>query len=100
MINETPIEIANVASALAHPARVRIVEYLAEHGQTRFKTILELGRLSKATVSQHLSMLLKYQIISLKEEGRCHYYYLSDSYKGKVSQLKECLESIAIELPD
>lgn len=100
MNNETQIEIANVASALVNPASVRIVEYLAEHGQVRFKTINEILPLSKATVSQHLSMLMKYQIISLREEGQYNFYYLSDAYKGKILQLKDYLESIAIELSE
>jgi len=50
-------DLARVAKALAHPARVAIVEFLAKRGACYFNEIEAAMPLSKATVSQHLSEL-------------------------------------------
>lgn len=49
--------VARFADALGNPARVAIVEYLGKVGSSYFGPIEAMLPLSKATVSQHLTVL-------------------------------------------
>ncbi len=51
------IQIALYAKALAHPARVAILEFLAARECCFFGHLHEVLPIAKATVSQHLSVL-------------------------------------------
>ncbi len=51
------IQIALYAKALAHPARVAILEFLAVRECCFFGNLHEVLPIAKATVSQHLSVL-------------------------------------------
>src|SRR5690242_13728746 len=55
----TPVdeELAELARALSHPARVAIVRHLAERGTCICGQIVEVLPLAQATVSQHLKVL-------------------------------------------
>lgn len=50
-------DLARLAKALAHPARVAIVRMLAEHGDCVCGDIVSRLPLAQATVSQHLKVL-------------------------------------------
>lgn len=50
-------EISRFAKALAHPARVAIMEFLIKQNSCFFGDIHEVLPISKATVSQHLKEL-------------------------------------------
>ena len=51
------IELARLAKALGHPARVAIVRMLADHGECVCGDIVSRLPLAQATVSQHLKVL-------------------------------------------
>jgi ArsR family transcriptional regulator len=51
------IELAQLAKALGHPARVAIVRMLAEGGECVCGDIVSRMPLAQATVSQHLKVL-------------------------------------------
>ncbi|MBF8295619.1 MAG: ArsR family transcriptional regulator [Bacteroidetes bacterium] len=61
--------IAEVAKALAHPARVAILEFLAGQNACVCGDIVEELPLSQATVSQHLAELKRIGLISGEIEG-------------------------------
>jgi ArsR family transcriptional regulator len=61
--------IADLAKALAHPARVAIVEFLAGHNACICSDIVEELPLSQATVSQHLAELKRIGLIRGEIEG-------------------------------
>jgi ArsR family transcriptional regulator, arsenate/arsenite/antimonite-responsive transcriptional repressor len=50
-------ELSTLAKALGHPARVRILRLLAEHGGCVCGDIVEEVGLAQSTVSQHLAVL-------------------------------------------
>lgn len=50
-------ELARLAKALGHPARVRIVRFLREHESCVCGTIVDEVGLAQSTVSQHLKVL-------------------------------------------
>jgi len=61
--------IAAVAKALAHPARVAILEFLAGQDACVCGDIVEELPLSQATVSQHLAELKRIGLIKGEIEG-------------------------------
>jgi ArsR family transcriptional regulator, arsenate/arsenite/antimonite-responsive transcriptional repressor len=56
-------ELADLAKALAHPARIAILEVLAKRKSCICNDIVEELPLSQATVSQHLNELKRIGII-------------------------------------
>jgi ArsR family transcriptional regulator len=61
--------IADLAKALAHPARVAILEFLASKDVCICGDIVEELPLSQATVSQHLAELKRVGLIKGEFEG-------------------------------
>ena len=61
--SEAQINIANLCKALAHPARVAIVQYLLTQDECICGAIVEELPLSQSTVSQHLKELKKVGLI-------------------------------------
>ena len=62
-------QIAEIAKALAHPARVAILEFLAKQEACICGDIVEQLPLSQATVSQHLAELKRVGLIKGEIEG-------------------------------
>ncbi|MGL4992692.1 MAG: ArsR/SmtB family transcription factor [Bacteroidales bacterium] len=62
-------QIAKVAKALGHPARVAIIEFLLSQESCFFGDINHELPISKATVSQHLKELKEAGIIQGEIEG-------------------------------
>jgi ArsR family transcriptional regulator, arsenate/arsenite/antimonite-responsive transcriptional repressor len=50
-------ELAKLAKALGHPARVQILQMLIERGDCQCSVIVDRLPLAQATVSQHLKVL-------------------------------------------
>ena len=63
------IEIAEIAKALAHPARVAILQFLAKQDACMCGDIVDHIPLSQATVSQHLAELKRVGLIKGEIEG-------------------------------
>jgi ArsR family transcriptional regulator len=63
------VELARLARALAHPARVRIVRLLARRGECVCGQIVLDLPLAQATVSQHLKVLKEAGIIRGQVDG-------------------------------
>jgi len=51
------IELARLAKAVGHPARVQILRYLIASGECQCSSIVDRLPLAQATVSQHLKVL-------------------------------------------
>lgn len=66
---KTQNEIASLAKALGHPARVAILQYLAERKTCVCGDIVDELPLSQSTVSQHLKELKKVGLIKGDIEG-------------------------------
>jgi ArsR family transcriptional regulator len=61
--------LAAVCKALSHPARIAILQTLAQRGTCICGEIVEVMPLSQATVSQHLKVLKEAGLISGESEG-------------------------------
>ncbi len=83
---------ANILRALAHPARIAIVDYLDRRKQLNVKEIHELLGIEQSTASHHLGILKDKGILLSRREGKNTFYYLRDENLGK---LVECLGKCA-----
>lgn len=67
-------EIAMLCKALAHPARVQLLRYLAAYGACYFGNLTDVLPLAPSTVSQHVSILKQAGLIlgSSDEQRVCY----------------------------
>jgi len=66
---EADAELARLAKALGHPARVQIIRLLAQWDQCVCGTIVDDVGLAQSTVSQHLKVLKEAGIIQGEVDG-------------------------------
>ncbi len=84
-------ELAGLARALAHPARVRIVRLLAARSECVCgQIVLDVG-LAQATVSQHLTVLKEAGIVQGETDGPRVCYCLDPA---KLKRLRELIQGL------
>ncbi len=83
-------EAASRLKALAHPARIAIVEILEQYKQLSVSEITEKIKLDQASTSHHLQILRNKGFIISKSEGKSRIYQLKIS---SISKLLECIDS-------
>ena len=69
VISDRDEELAELARALSHPARVAILRHLASTGSCICGQIVEVLPLAQATVSQHLKVLKEAGFIQGEVDG-------------------------------
>jgi len=82
---------AKVIKALAHPARLLIVEELAEHEERCVCELTDLVGTDMSTVSRHLAQLRDAGIVEVEKRGQMAFY------RNRVKCLLEffdCIESV------
>ncbi len=62
-------ELSNVARALGHPARIKIIKLLMSNNGQSCQTIVDQLPLSQSTVSQHLRELRQSGLVEGQHEG-------------------------------
>lgn len=76
---------ANLFKALAHPARIRVLEILSATGRpTAVSEILEQTDLEPTLLSQHLAVLRRHYVVSAERSGNAVFYQLANP---KISDL-------------
>ena len=85
-------DIATLAKALGHPARVAIVEYLLDVDQCICGDIVDHLPLAQATVSQHLKALKEAGVIRGSIEGKAICYCLDER---TIAKLRGFLEGVS-----
>lgn len=75
----TPEIFARICKALAHPARIRIVEYLKKSDRCICGDIVGILPLAQSTVSQHLKILKESGLVQGEVEGLCTCYCLNQT---------------------
>ena len=86
---ESFIELAAALQALAHPARLQIIEHLAKYHECPAGAISSELPLSKSTVSQHMAKLREAGLISCSPAGICQNYRLNEKRLNEVIQQME-----------
>lgn len=71
-------DLASVAKALGHPARIAILQFLASRKSCICGDIVDELPLSQSTVSQHLKELKKVGLIKGEIDGPSVCYYLDE----------------------
>jgi len=78
------IEIAEIAKALSHPARIKILKILDDLNSCMVGSIVDLLPLSQSTVSQHLKELKRVELIKGEIEGPKICYCINPGVMEKV----------------
>lgn len=90
--SEVENQIANIAKALGHPARVAIIHYLTSVDSCICSDIVNELPLAQATVSQHLKELKNAGIIKGNIEGNAICYCVDEN---TIEILQQYIEQIA-----
>lgn len=85
------VELAELAKALGHPARIAILKVLAARKSCICGEIVDVLPLAQATVSQHLKALKKAGIVSGTVEGPRSCYCLNRETLDKAKQAFDAL---------
>ena len=87
----TTEDFARICKALAHPTRIRIIEYLKKEDKCICGDIVGILPLAQSTVSQHLKILKQSGLVQGEVEGLCTCYCLDkttlDRFKRKANYL-------------
>lgn len=82
---------AAIVKALAHPARLMIVDELAEHGKRCVCELTELVEIDPSTVSRHLAVLRNAGIVQSERRGTTIDYRLRVKC---IQKFFDCIESV------
>ena len=84
--------------ALADGNRLRVIVALMDHEELCVCQITELLQLATATVSRHMSVLQKADLVQSRKKGRWVYYRLTDAFPDLLRQwlTRELAESAQI----
>ena len=82
---------ARIIKALAHPARMFIVDELAKHGPRCVCELTEMIGSDTSTVSRHLNQLKMAGLIEDEKRGQMVFYHLR---VGCVVKFFECVEQV------
>jgi ArsR family transcriptional regulator len=88
-------EIAEIAKALSHPARLSILKILAKQKDCMCGDIVDLLPLAQSTVSQHLKYLKEVGLITGEIAGPKSCYCLNDE---KIQKFKRDINEIFAEI--
>ncbi|MCW8804602.1 MAG: metalloregulator ArsR/SmtB family transcription factor [Ignavibacteriaceae bacterium] len=91
---KTDTWLADIAKALSHPARIRILKILTEMSICMCGDIVELLPLSQSTVSQHLKELKRVGLIQGEIEGPKVCYCVNNQTLQKAKKELDKLFSI------
>lgn len=91
--NEYQNQVAKIAKAFAHPARVAILECLIENKTCIVGDLTEILPLSQSTISQHLKELKNIGIIKGNIEGPSICYCIDENVWNELSAALKSLIS-------
>jgi DNA-binding transcriptional ArsR family regulator len=71
-------------SLLSDPSRLRIVMYLARHGEQTVSVLRAACGQSQPSTSHHLMLLRLGGVVTYRRDGKCHYYSLQSALVRRV----------------
>ena len=84
------IKIADVLKAIAHPARLQVLEQLHLHGPMSVSEIVEKINIEQSLLSHHLSKMKDKGILNATRDGKNIYYEVADKELPKIF---ECINN-------
>lgn len=98
LFSNAQIEVAEIAKAISHPARIAIMQLLAKKKEIKSGDISEDLPLSRTTVSQHLQVLKKAGIIRGHIEGlEIHYCLNTKKIKEIMKKYNNLFQDVSEE---
>ena len=82
---------AKVLKALAHPARLKVIDELSQHGEVCVCDLTEAVGSDMSTVSRHLTQLRNAGIVESEKHGQMVFYRLRVKC---LTSLFNCIESV------
>ena len=79
--------LADLARALAHPARIAILQYMIEHKSCIVGALTDVLPISQSTISQHLKELKNIGIIKGEIEGPSICYCIDEDAWNEASEV-------------
>jgi len=67
----------NLMRALAHPLRLKILEYIDIHGETNVNRIYHTLQIEQSITSQHLKILRLAGVVDARREGKKVHYTIN-----------------------
>lgn len=67
----------NLMRALAHPLRLKILEYIDVHGETNVNRIYNTLQIEQSITSQHLKILRLAGVVDARREGKKVHYVIN-----------------------
>ncbi len=92
-------EIAHVAAAMAHPARLAILHLMADRRRRLSGEITAALPLARTTVSQHLVALRKSGLLSAEAQGLTVSYWLNPEVAPKALRRLACYSAALVHCP-
>ncbi|MDF3028222.1 MAG: regulatory protein ArsR [Fluviicola sp.] len=78
--SEQTLQLARIAKALGHPARITIMQYLFENQKANSPTFQKLTKLSKSAISKHTKELMFAELVYTDyKENEGSYYLKSEA---------------------
>ena len=78
--------------ALAHPLRLKILEFLDQHKNIQVNQIYNTLKIEQSIASQHLRILKNAGVLIADKEGKFIYYSLD---KNRLNQISKLVEELA-----
>ncbi|QIB67897.1 winged helix-turn-helix transcriptional regulator [Aminipila butyrica] len=79
MQEEEIVLVAQVSDALAHPARIKIYQFIMQCNKERLpvcnKDVVAAFDYSQATISQHIKKLVQAELVQTQSKDKYSYYY-------------------------
>ncbi len=76
----------NLMRALAHPLRLRILEYIDEYGETNVNRIYRTLEIEQSITSQHLKILRLAGVVQARREGKKVHYKINYNIVAKAER--------------
>jgi ArsR family transcriptional regulator len=87
--------IASQLKALAHPVRLKILQYLGNQDNCCCNDLCASIPLAQSTISQHLKILSKAGIINYRPVGNCSNYSLNSEVLEEVIEVLSTIRMLA-----
>ena len=83
--------LASLCKAIAHPARVRLLNYLADYGTCYFGKLTDILPLAPSTISQHVTILKEVGLIQASDDATRTCYCINPE---RLDELKELIANL------
>ena len=93
-INNEKLQVSSeILRALAHPLRMKILEFIDQNGTINVNKIYNTLRLEQSITSQHLRILRLAGLVATRRDGKfIHYSINYDKVAGSVSAIDSFLD--------